>query len=140
LLQLLPAWLCLGLSLPSSAVAAAEEDAPMCDPHGASVAAPTEVPEIDGGKLEAMSCDALLRWLGSGFELWDSDSSATAGDAMPPHPPDLQLERSRPDGVLEVVVVLPERGAPQPLPETACTGLPPRPGHRDPVYRPPLTA
>lgn len=137
LLQLLPAWLCVGLSLASSA-AAADEDAPMCDPHGASVAAPTEVPEVDRGKLEEMPCDALLRWLGSGIELWDSDSSAAAGDAMPPQSPELQLYRSCLDGVLEIVVALPERAAPRDLPELASAGLPPRPGHTSPVYRPPL--
>ncbi|MEO8185613.1 MAG: hypothetical protein ABI895_42960 [Deltaproteobacteria bacterium] len=140
LLQLLPAWLCVGLSFSSSAAAAADEDAPMCDPHGASVAAPTEVPEVDRGKLEEMPCDALLRWLGSGIELGDSDSSAAAGDAMPPQSPELQLYRSCLDGVLEIVVARPERAAPRDLPALACAGLPPRPGHTSPVYRPPLAA
>jgi hypothetical protein len=136
LLQLLPAWVCVGLTFAAQA-AAAEEDAPMCDPHGASVAAPTEVPEVDRGKLEAMPCDALLlRWLGSGYEL-DSDGPA-AGDALPPHAPDLGLERSRPEGVLEMVVALPERAAPQSLPESPFAGLPPRSGHESPLYRPPL--
>jgi hypothetical protein len=139
LLQLLPAWVCVGLCLASSAAAAAEEEAPMCDPHGASVAAPTEVPEVDRGKLEEMPCDALLlRWLASAFDLWDSDSSAAAGGALPPHPLDLQLDRSRPEGVLEMLVALPERAAPQRLPEAPFTGLPPRPGHESPLYRPPL--
>jgi len=140
LLQLLPAWLCVGLSFASSAAAATEEAAPMCDPHGASIAAPTEVPEVDRGKFEQMSCDELLRWLGSGFELSDSRRSATAGDAVPPHPLDLQLDRSRPQGVLEIVIALPGRAAPQRLPEPPFTGLPPRPGHRSLVYRPPLAA
>jgi len=94
--------------------------------------------QVDRGKLEEMPCDALLRWLGSGIELWDSDSSAAAGDAMPPQSPELQLYRSCLDGVLEIVVALPERAAPRDLPELASAGLPPRPGHTSPVYRPPL--
>lgn len=112
----------------------------MCDPHGASIAAATEVPEVDRGKLEVMTCDALLRWLGSGLELWDSDSSAAADDAKLPASPELQIERSRPEGVIEMIVALPERSAPERLPEPPFTGLPARPGHRSPVYRPPLSA
>jgi len=138
LFQLLPAWLCVGLCLASTA-AAADEAAPMCDLHGASVAAPTEIPEVDRGKLEELPCDALLRWMGSGLEPSDSDGpAAVARDTTPPHPPELQLDPGRPAGVLDPISALPERAAPQSMAEPPFTGLPPRQGHRSPVYRPPL--
>ena len=137
LLLLLPTWLCVGSSLAFAAVG--DEQAPMCDPHGASVAAPTEVPEVDRGKLEELPCDALLRWVGSGLEPSDSDGpAAVARDTTPPHPPELQLERGRPEGVLETIGALLERAAPQSLAEPPFTGLPPRQGHRSSVYRPPV--
>jgi hypothetical protein len=139
LFQLLPAWLCLGLSLASTAAAAADEEAPMCDLHAASVAAPTEIPEVDRGKLQELPCDALLRWVGSGLEPSDSDGpAAIARDTTPPHPPELRLDRSRPAVVLDLSGALPERAAPQSMAEPPFTGLPPRQGHRSPVYRPPL--
>ena len=142
LVCLLPAWLCVGLSFPSSAAAAAgDEEAPMCDPHGASVAAPTEVPEVDRGKFEQLSCDdlLLLRWAGTGLEPSDSNGpAAVARDNAPPRAPALQLERGRPEGVLETTIALPERATPESLAEPPCTGLPPRQGHRSPVYRPPV--
>jgi hypothetical protein len=136
---LLPAWLGVGVSFASSA-AAADEAAPMCDPHGASVAAPTEVPEVDRGKLQELPCDdLLLRWMGSELEPSHFDGpAAVARDTTPPHPPSLQLERSRPEGVLETIIALPERTAPQSLAEPPWLGLPPRQGHRSPVYRPPV--
>jgi hypothetical protein len=140
LLQLLPAWLCVGLSLASTAAAAApDEEAPMCDPHGASVAAPTEVPEVDRGKLEELPCDALIRWVGMSIDFGDSDPQAVARGSVPPSAPDLHLQRERPEGVLPIVILsLPERTVPQRLQEPAVVGLPPREGHRNLVYRPPL--
>src|SRR4051812_5757099 len=52
----------VGPTLPApSGPSAADEQAPMCDVHAASVAARAEVPEVDEGKLEPLSCDALLK-------------------------------------------------------------------------------
>jgi len=139
LFQLLPAWLCVGLSLASTAAAASDDEAPMCDPHGASVAAPTEVPEVDRGKLEELPCDALIRWVGVSIDFGDSDTPAVARGSVPPPAPDLHLDRERPEGVLPIVILsLPERVTPQSLQEPAVVGLPPREGYRNLVYRPPL--
>lgn len=110
----------------------------MCDPHGASVAAPTVVPEVDRGKLEELPCDALIRWLGVTIDLGDSDARAVARGNVPSPAPDLHLDRERPEGVLPIVLALPERAAPEPMREPAVVGLPPREGHRHLVYRPPL--
>jgi hypothetical protein len=139
LFQLLPAWLCVGLSLASTAAAAADEAAPMCDPHGASMAAPTEVPEVDRGKLEELPCDALIRWVGMSIDFGDSDTPAVARGSVPPPAPDFHLARERPEGVVPIVILsLPERAMPLRLQEPAVLGLPPREGHRNLVYRPPL--
>jgi hypothetical protein len=103
------------------------------------VAAPTEVPEADGGKLEELPCDELIRWVGMSIDFGDSDSPAVARGTAPPPAPDLHLDRERPEGVLPIVSLsLPERETPQPLQEPALSGLPPREGHRNLVYRPPL--
>jgi hypothetical protein len=139
LLQLLPAWLCVVSSLASNAAAASDDDAPMCDPHGASVAAPKEVPEVDRGKLEELPCDALIRWVGVSIDLGDSDMPAVSRGSVPAPAPDVHLDRVRPEGVLPIVILsLPERAVPQRLQEPAAAGLPPREGHRNLVYRPPL--
>lgn len=109
----------------------------MCDPRGASVVAQPEIPEIDHGKLEQLPCDdAWLRWLGSTLE--HARSQAAARDGVPASPPpDLQLTRVRTDGVLPLIVVMPERGQPQRLPRSEVAGLAARPGHRFSIYRPP---
>jgi hypothetical protein len=139
LLQLLPAWLCVGLCLASSAAAASDDAAPMCDPHGASVAAPTEVPEVDRGKLEELPCDELIRWVGVTIDFGDSHAPAVAHGNVPRPAPDLHLDREHLEGVLPIVILaLPERAAPQSLQEPTVAGLPPREGHRNLVYRPPL--
>jgi len=111
----------------------------MCDPHGASVAAPTEVPEVDRGKLEELPCDELIRWVGMSIDLGDSDTPAVARGSVPPPAPDFHLDRERAEGVLPVVILaLPERSAPERLQEPAVVGLPPGDGHSNLVYRPPL--
>ena len=111
----------------------------MCDPHGASVAAPTEVPEVDRGKLEELPCDALIGWVGIKIDFGDSVSAAAARGSVPAPAPDIHLDRERPEGVLPIPSLsLPERAAPRRLQEPAVVGLPPRDGHRDLVYRPPL--
>jgi hypothetical protein len=140
LCQLLPVWLCCALSAVSSAAAASDEDAPMCDPHGASVAAPAEVPEVDRGKLEELPCDALWLWIGAGLDLSDFDDSAVARNGTPPPAPELQLDRERPEGVIEGVGALPARSDERGLPDLGCTGLPPRSGHRLGVFRPPVSS
>ena len=137
LTRLLPA-LCVGLSLASTAAAASDEEAPMCDSHGASVAAPKEVPEVDRGKLEELPCDALIRWVGIGIDFGDSDTPVVARGSVPPPAPDFHFEHDRPNGVLAIVLDLPERAVPQRLQEPAIAGLPPRQGHASLVYRPPL--
>ena len=139
LLQLLPAWLCVGLSLASTAAAASDEEAPMCDLHGASVAAPVEVAEVDSGKLEALPCDALIRWVGMSIDFGDSDTPAIARGSVPPPAPHFHLDRERPEGVLPLLILaLPEPVLALRLQEPVVVGLPPRDGHRNLVYRPPL--
>jgi hypothetical protein len=136
LCQLLPVWLCLGFGWAASAAAAVEEGAPMCDQHGASVAATAEVPEVDRGKLEELPCDALLLWIGSGIDLSLFDA-AVAHDGLPPPAPELQFAHSRPDGLISLAVALPARAPTRLLPRADFTGLPPRAGHRLAVFRPP---
>jgi hypothetical protein len=139
LCALVPAWLCLGSSVAAAATAEAEEEsAPMCDPRGASVAATPEVPEIDHGKLEQLPCDdAWLRWLGSALE--HARGQAAARDGVPSSPPpELQLDRSRMDGLVSFVSVLPGRLQPVLLPPPEVAGLPARSGHARSIYRPPV--
>lgn len=145
---LLPAWLSLGSSWAAAAVLPdVEEGAPMCDPHGASVAATPEVPEGDHGKLEQLPCDdAWLLWLGAewlgaewfGSGLDHSPGHAWARNSAPSSPSPLQLERVRLDGVIPVVTVMSGRAQPVQLPRSEVAGLPARPGHRLSIYRPPV--
>jgi hypothetical protein len=156
---LVPAWLGLGSNWAAAAVVDAvvvdavvvdaavidlavldpeREGAPMCDPHGASVAATPEVPVGDHGKLEQLPCDdAWLLWLGS--ELQQARGHAWSRNSAPSSPPaELQLERARLDGVMPLVTVMPGRAQPIQLPRSEVAGLPVRPGHRFSIYRPPV--
>ena len=139
---LLPVWLCLGSSVAAAASTDADEGAPMCDPHAASVAATPEVPEIDHGKLEQLPCDEAWRlWLGS--KLDDGGGHAAGRDAardgVPSSPPpELQHARVRMDALVPLVIVMPERAQPVRMPRSHITGLPPRHGHPLSIYRPPV--
>ena len=114
-----------------------DESAPMCDPHGASVAATPVIPEIDHGKLEQLPCDdAWQRWLSAALE--HARGQSTARDGVPASPPsELQLDRVHMDGVIPLVIALPERAQPARLPRSEVAGLPARAGHRLSIYRPP---
>jgi hypothetical protein len=140
LCALIPAWLCLGAgwAVAAEVDGGVDEGAPMCDPHGASVAAMPEVPEGDHGKLEQLPCDdAWLLWLGA--ELEQAQGHAWARNSAPSSPPpELQLERARLDGVIQPVTVMPGRTQPVQLPRPEVAGLPARPGHRSTIYRPPV--
>ena len=60
LCHLLPLSLLLAVSAGTAAALPADVEAPMCDPMGASVAARPDIPEVDGGRLEILPCEALL--------------------------------------------------------------------------------
>jgi hypothetical protein len=110
----------------------------MCDPHGASVAAGVEIPEVDRGKVEELPCDALIWMLDAGQEPWDFHGPVALRGA-PAQPPPLDLDRTRPEAVIELRVTLPLAPEPQRLAQPPFAGLPACAGYRALVYRPPVT-
>jgi len=113
-------------------------DAPMCDPTGASVGARPVIPEVDRGQFEQSPCDGLPVVASS--NLGGRERAPTArlhGNQQSPQDPVL-AERARPEGARAISVAFPARGEPLLLPAPAFVGNGSRPGHRLPVYRPPV--
>jgi hypothetical protein len=114
-------------------------EAPMCDPMGASIAARPDIPEVDGGRLENLPCEALLLMTG-----WRLDSPelagrvAVLGDTEPVHPHQVELAPSRYDGACDFHVAFPSRVEPALTAAAHGEGLAPSHGHRLQVYRPPV--
>jgi hypothetical protein len=119
---------------------AAEEQAPMCDVHAASVAARAEVPEVDAGKVEPLSCDALIELMGWGKELreLDGNPSVARHAAPPPEPGRASPLGARPEGVLEQPWLLSMAYETALLSEPRLEGVGASSGHGPPVYRPPV--
>jgi hypothetical protein len=153
---LLPLWIALGASnawatAPVRGVgpaatarggpSAADEQAPMCDVHAASVAARPEVPEVDEGKLEPLSCDALLQLIGWGKELRELDGNpSVARHAVPPPEPSRASPLgARPEGVLEQHWLLSTAYETALVSEPRLEGVGASSGHGPPVYRPPVS-
>lgn len=99
--------------------------APMCDPSGASVAAPAPAPPSHTGDLVApKGCPDL------------DDSGFVAPPRTGEKSPAVQPPLDPPDRVLPTLSPLPSlHGTRTPRPEGETTL--PRPGHGDPVFRPP---
>ncbi|HKO89840.1 MAG TPA: hypothetical protein VJU61_01735 [Polyangiaceae bacterium] len=134
-----PLWLALQASVASAASLAPEDEAaPMCDPRGASVLAGVEIPEVDRGQVQELPCDALIWMLDAGQQPWDFDA-LVARRGTPAEPPHLDLDRTRPEAVIELRVVLPLAPEPLLLALAPFGGLPACPGYRALVYRPPVS-
>lgn len=150
LLWFLPAWLLLGASAawaaPAHPVAslpapvAADQEAPMCDVHAASIAARPDVPEVDDGKVEELPCDVLLKLWGWGKEgsLESDGKTIAARHAAPPRPLETSAVPQRPEAVIEVTLLLPDPGPSALLPESLSEHLRGLRGHRSAIFRPPL--
>lgn len=145
LVWLLPLWclLLLGAAPAAAAVAApalsaAAEAAPMCDPMGASVVALPEIPEVDGGRLEEMPCEALLLMTGWRLDAPELNRKAALHDPEPQQPHSFQHYKSRYDGACDVRVAFPSRVEPLLSRAPRRQGLRARRGHELGVYRPPL--
>jgi hypothetical protein len=156
---ILPLWIVLGIQLSASSAwaaapvrgsrptlatssgpSAADDLAPMCDVHAASVAAHAEVPEVDEGKLEPLSCDALLKLVGWGKELRELDGSpSVARHAAPPSEPAQSSPSSgRPEGVIEQQWLLSMACQTGLVPDARLEGVSASSGHWRSVYRPPV--
>jgi hypothetical protein len=140
---LLPAWCCIAGAAATAEAAtgtdAADEPAPMCDPDGASVVAPENIPEVDRGRFEALPCEAQL--LLSGWrldvpELGRKAASCRDGEAAPVHhasPPPQRFEGAR-----TLAVLFPVRSEPQSAFWGAGEALAPSRGHERGLFRPPV--
>jgi hypothetical protein len=113
----------------------------MCDPDGASVAAKDEIPEVDRGRFEALSCDAQLLIVGWRLDAPEFGRQAArvhdADPAVPPQPASPPPVRY--DAAYQVSVPFPERSAPLAAIFHRGDGLAPRRGHARGLFRPPLT-
>jgi hypothetical protein len=151
--HLLPVWcllvwclLALGAAPAGAASAAptpsklepAADAAPMCDPMGASVAAQPEIPEVDGGRLEELPCEALLLMTSWRLDAPELGSKAALHDPEPHQPQSFQHYRARYDGACDFSVGLPGRGEPLVMDAPLRDGLRARSGHELGVYRPPV--
>ena len=146
--HLLPVWCLLALGAapasaasaapPPSALQAPADAAPMCDPMGASVAALPEIPEVDGGRLEELPCEALLLMTGWRLDAPELGSKAALHDSEPHQPPSFHHYRARYDGACDFSVGFPARGEPLVVDAPLRRGLGARPGHELGVYRPPV--
>jgi hypothetical protein len=132
-----------GTALASSAPSgspAADDSAPMCDVHAASVAARAEVPEVDQGKLEPLPCDALFQLVGWGKELRElADGPSVARHGVPPSEPSQATPlSSRSEGVIEQQSLLAGAFETAVVPDARLEGVSASPGHCPPLYRPPV--
>ena len=112
-----------------------QNEAPMCDPSGASVVAEAEVPQALGGKLEELPCEEwelLLSSFGSERALAPGSEGSGA-----PNPPGTEESESRLGAIAgssgpavgQLIVVS--------LPESRAPGLGAQPGFGRGVFRPP---
>lgn len=145
---LLPVWclLLVGAAPAAAAVAAPSasglgapaEAAPMCDPMGASVVALPEIPEVDGGRLEELPCEALLLMTGWRLDAPELGRKAVLHDPEPQPPQSFHHYESRYDGACDFSVAFPSRVEPLLSGAPLRQGLRARRGHELGVYRPPL--
>jgi hypothetical protein len=117
----------------------ADEPAPMCDPDGASVAAGEDIPEIDRGHFEALSCEAqmlMAGWRPDAPEFGEKALRVDDRESPPPRAP--QLPRPRYEGAREFSVPFPERAEPLLVVGDVRDGLAPSRGHARGLFRPPV--
>lgn len=145
-IYLLPAWCLLALgagnaaaaSLAPAGLGATEAPAPMCDPSAASVAAPLDIPEVDGGRLEELPCEARMLMSGWRLDAPEFGEKAALQDPEPHPPQQLQHHRSHYEGACGFSVVFPSRWGPVVACAPLSRGLAAQPGHQLAVYRPPV--
>lgn len=118
----------------------AEIPAAMCDPMGASVAVPSDMdlPLVDRGRFEPLSCEALALMLRSEVREAAHGHHAVTGDSERPEQPPREVERSRQDCAPGSVATFPAPVEPSTLDVPPSVGLAARRGHHRAVYRPPL--
>jgi hypothetical protein len=114
-------------------------DAPMCDPTGASVGARAVIPEVDRGAFEQSPCDALPAVASSHLGGRERTQTASLHGNQPSQQDPALAQRARPEGARALSVAFPARGEPSLVSAPAVVGICSRPGHRLPVYRPPVT-
>ena len=110
----------------------------MCDPMGASVVALPDIPEVDGGRLEELPCEALLLMAGWRLDAPELGNKAAVHDPEPQQPQSFHHYRARYDGACDFSVAFPSRLEPLALSAPLRRGLGARRGHELGVYRPPV--
>jgi hypothetical protein len=116
-----------------------EEPAPMCDPDGASVAAPEDIPEVDSGRFEALPCEAQL--LLSGLRLDTPEPGrkfVSSSDTEPAPVPHAAPSIAQCDGVRVLSAPFPARAEPASALFGARAGLTPHRGFARGLFRPPV--
>lgn len=110
----------------------------MCDPMGASVPALPEIPEVDGGRLEELPCEALLLMTSWRLDAPELGSKAALQDREPQPPQSSHHYRARYDGACDFSVAFPSRVEPLVIDVPISRGLRALSGHEGGVYRPPV--
>jgi hypothetical protein len=111
-------------------------EAPMCDETGASIGAQLQIPEIDGGRIESLPCEALFALFRE--KLLDFPRARVQqGERKAPVEP---IERTlvRAEGARELALPSPAQAEAQLLPAARVRGLARSAGHHRAPYRPPL--
>jgi hypothetical protein len=116
-----------------------EEPAPMCDPNGASVAAPEDVPEVDTGHLEALPCEAQLLFSSTRFDLTEERKFVSSSDTAPTPVPHAAPSLAACEGARALSTPFPTRAEPAPALFSARAGLAPCRGFPPGQFRPPVT-
>jgi hypothetical protein len=143
---LLPAWCCIVAAAATASAATSpvttsgpQEPAPMCDPDGASVAAPEDIPEVDRGRFEALPCEAqllLTGWRPDMPEVGRKAVSCNDAEPAPVHhapPPPHRFEGAR-----AFTVSFPVRPEPLNTEFGEVNVLAYRRGHERGLFRPPV--
>jgi hypothetical protein len=143
LCYLLPVWCCIagaaGTAFAASGSEAPGEPAPMCDPDGASVAAPEDIPEVDRGRFEALPCEAQLMLSGWRPDMPELGRKATScRDAEPAPVQHTSPPPQRFEGARALAVPFPIRPAPESAYFGAAEELAPSRGHERGLFRPPV--
>jgi hypothetical protein len=105
----------------------------------ASVAAVPEIPEVDGGRLEVLPCEALLLMAGWRPDAPEFGHKAALHDPEPHQRQPAQLTRDRDEGACSYRMAFPARVEPAVINAPLAQGLMSQRGHRPGVYRPPVT-
>jgi hypothetical protein len=141
---LLPAWCCIVGAAPAASAAtsaeAPDEPAPMCDPDGASVAAPEDIPEVDRGRFEALPCEAQLLLSGWRLDMPEvGRKAASCRDAEPASPVHhTTAPPQRFEGARALTILFPTRPEPQSASFGVADEIAPSRGHERGLFRPPV--